>query len=211
MRVYRSPQAVQWPRGVRTAVRAVAGVTVACTLLMQGAPGSGSGTPQIARIIEPMTAVDIAEPAVAPQCPQEPSWVATPQALPVDGWFSDGYKWRQHPVTGERRFHRGLDIVAPADSVVRAPADGIVTHAASAGGYGNLIELDHRSGFRTRFAHLAKFLVQEGQTVRFGDDIGLVGSTGLAKGAHLHYEVLKDGRRVNPWPYLGNGHPKTIE
>jgi murein DD-endopeptidase MepM/ murein hydrolase activator NlpD len=128
--------------------------------------------------------------------------LATPHILPVEGWFSDGYKWREDPFTGRRRFHRGLDIVAPAGAIVRAPADGFVTHAAGAGGYGNMVELDHGTPYRTRFAHLESFLVEEGHAVRTGDPIGLVGSSGRAKGVHLHYEVLKDGRQVNPWPYL---------
>lgn len=133
-----------------------------------------------------------------------PTGNGTPQLLPVHGWFSDGFAFRQDPLHGQRRFHGGLDIVAPAGAIVRAPADGLVTYAASAGGYGNMIEIRHGDRYGTRFGHLASFLTGAGRIVRLGQPIGLVGSSGRATGTHLHYEVLKDGHRVNPWPYLGD-------
>jgi len=126
----------------------------------------------------------------------------TPQVQPVEGWFSDGYKWRDDPFTGERRFHFGIDIVAPVGTVVRAPADGQVRHASESGGYGNLVEIDHGLRFTTRLAHLDRVLVREGDAVRIGEPVGLVGVSGRTIGPHLHYEVIKDGRRVNPWRYL---------
>ena len=145
----------------------------------------------------------VVKPAATPLLPG-PAHSGMPQLLPVEGWLSDGFRWRQDPFDGLRRFHGGLDIVAPAGAIVRAPADGLVTYAASTAGYGNLIEIRHGGQYGTRFAHLAAFLTEAGRIVHLGQPIGLVGTSGRTNGAHLHYEVLKDGRRVNPWPYLGD-------
>jgi len=128
---------------------------------------------------------------------------ATPSMMPVAGWFSHGYGWRKDPITGEREFHHGVDIVAPSGIEVRAPADGIIARTGRNGGYGKSVDLSHGHGYVTRYGHLSKIAVQPGQKVRLGDVIGSVGSTGRSTGPHLHYEVFRDGRRVNPWPYLG--------
>ncbi len=142
-------------------------------------------------------------PAVAlSECSDIPGWISMPQLRPVDGWFSDGYSWRDDPITGERRFHNGIDIVAPAGTIVRAPADGVILHASRAGTYGNLVEIHHGPRYTTRHAHLKSILVHAGDIVRIGQPIGLVGASGRAKGSHLHYEVFMDGRRVNPWRFL---------
>jgi murein DD-endopeptidase MepM/ murein hydrolase activator NlpD len=158
-----------------------------------------------ASLMETSTVADwqVAKPAATPLM-HPPGRSAMPQLLPVHGWFSDGFRWRQDPLHGLRRFHGGLDIAAPAGAIVRAPADGLVTYAANTGGYGNMIEIRHGDQYGTRFAHLAAFLTEAGRIVHLGQPIGLVGSSGRTKGAHLHYEVLKEGRRVNPWPYLGD-------
>jgi murein DD-endopeptidase MepM/ murein hydrolase activator NlpD len=127
---------------------------------------------------------------------------ATPSMLPVQGFFSDGFGWRKDPFTGGRAFHEGLDIVASPGTVVRAPADGLVTRAGRMSGYGRAVDLSHGFGFGTRFGHLSAVLVRPGERVRRGDVIGRVGSTGRSTGPHLHYEVLKEGRQVNPRRYL---------
>lgn len=155
-----------------------------------------------ASILETVFGVDPVTPAPA-TCSADRPWIATPRVAPVDGWFSDGFKWRTDPIHGGRRFHRGIDIVAPVGTEIRAPADGIVTRAGRNGGYGKMIELDHMFGHRTLFAHLDSYEVTEGETVRMGDVIGRVGITGKTSGPHLHYEVFDGTRRVNPWPYLG--------
>jgi len=130
---------------------------------------------------------------------------STPSVMPVRGWFSDGYGWRKDPITGKRVFHHGLDIVAPVGAVVRAPGDGVVTRATRTAGYGKMVDLSHGFGYRTRYGHLSEVLVKPGQKVRRGDAIGRVGSTGRSTGPHLHYEVYREGARVNPWTYLGDG------
>jgi murein DD-endopeptidase MepM/ murein hydrolase activator NlpD len=128
---------------------------------------------------------------------------ATPSAMPVAGWFSHGYGWRRDPITGEREFHHGVDIVAPSGTDVRAPADGLIVSTGRSPGYGKTIDVSHGHGYVTRYGHLSRIDVLPGDRVRRGDLLGGVGSTGRSTGPHLHYEVFRDGRRVNPWPFLG--------
>jgi murein DD-endopeptidase MepM/ murein hydrolase activator NlpD len=128
---------------------------------------------------------------------------ATPSVMPVDGDLSHGYGWRKDPFTGEREFHEGIDIVAPMNTAVVAPADGVVVRSGRFAQLGRSVDIAHGHGFVTRFGHLNQTLVEEGAEVRRGDRIGLVGSTGRSTGPHLHYEVLRDGKHVDPWKYLG--------
>ena len=101
--------------------------------------------------------------------------------------------------------HSGVDIPGPLGTPVYATADGIVDRAGRAGGYGNLIEINHGRGIETRYGHLSKIMVSDHQRVHRGDVIGLMGSTGRSTGSHLHYEVRIDGHAVNPEPYLESG------
>jgi murein DD-endopeptidase MepM/ murein hydrolase activator NlpD len=128
---------------------------------------------------------------------------STPSIMPVQGWFSHGFGWRKDPMTGKRQFHRGIDIVADSGTPIRAPADGVITRTARVADYGKMIDMSHGFGYSTRYGHMSEILVREGQKVRRGDVIGRIGSTGRSTGPHLHYEVFRDGRRVNPWKYLG--------
>jgi murein DD-endopeptidase MepM/ murein hydrolase activator NlpD len=127
---------------------------------------------------------------------------ATPSIAPVKGMLAYGFQWRRDPFTGQRAFHSGLDIVASMGMKVIAPADGVVTRAMREAGYGNVIYLSHGGGLTTRYAHLQGFAVRVGQEVRRGDAIGYVGNTGRSLGPHLHYEVLVQGRKVNPLDYV---------
>lgn len=129
---------------------------------------------------------------------------ATPNRRPTPGFFSHGYGWRKDPFTGQREFHHGVDIVANLGTPILAPADGVVTRARRMQGYGKMVHLSHGYGMATRYGHLSEILVRPGQRVRRGDVIGRVGSTGRSTGPHLHYEVFKAGRRVDPRPYLGD-------
>lgn len=128
---------------------------------------------------------------------------ATPNVMPVEGWFSHGFGWRKDPFTGVREFHRGIDIVAPVNTSVQASADGVVARSGRSPDLGNVLEIAHGYGYLTRYAHLNELLVKRGDRVKRGDLIGRVGSTGRSTGPHLHYEVFRDGRRVNPWKHLG--------
>ena len=105
---------------------------------------------------------------------------------------------RFHPVLKEQRPHLGTDYGAPTGTLVWTTARGQVAYAGRKGGYGKLVEIVHPNGYRTRYAHLSKILVRKGQIVEQKDIIGKVGATGLATGPHLHYEIIKDGRHINP-------------
>ena len=127
---------------------------------------------------------------------------ATPSIWPVHGWLSAGYGMRADPFTGDRDFHPGLDISAERGTPILATADGRVEVAAPNGDYGNLVVLDHGYGLVTRYGHLSKFAVWHGCDVKRGDVIGYVGATGRATGPHLHYEVLANGKLMNPLQLL---------
>ena len=129
---------------------------------------------------------------------------ATPSIWPTHGWLSSSTGNRADPFTGEKDYHPGLDISADKGDPVYSTADGKVVSAAAAGNYGNLVVIDHGYGIETRYGHLSAFKVKAGQQVRRGDLLGLVGSTGRATGAHLHYEVRANGRILNPLQLLLN-------
>lgn len=110
-----------------------------------------------------------------------------------------GYGWRIDPVYGTRKMHWGLDFTADVGTDVYSTGDGIVEKVeVNSWGYGREIVIDHGFGYKTRYAHLSSFLVKKGDTVSRGDLIGLVGNSGKSTGPHLHYEVEKDGHKVNP-------------
>jgi murein DD-endopeptidase MepM/ murein hydrolase activator NlpD len=132
---------------------------------------------------------------------------AHPSIWPTYGWLTGTFGGRPDPFTGERAFHQGLDISTSKGQPVYATANGTVESAAYTGEYGNLIVLRHDFGLSTRYGHLSKFSVTPGQPVRRGDVIGLVGSTGRSTGAHLHYEVLANGKLINPLPLLTEKRP----
>lgn len=128
----------------------------------------------------------------------------TPSIWPVKGWVNNGFGWRKSPFTGEREFHKGLDIAARKGSPIVAPADGYVSDAGKNYSFGNYVTVSHGYGYKTRYGHLSKILVKKGQTVKRGEKIGLVGSTGRSTGSHLHYEVLVEGVQVNPKRFIIN-------
>ena len=123
---------------------------------------------------------------------------ATPNMWPADGWLSASYGYREDPFTGERDYHPAIDISTRSGQPVYATATGRVTEASRNGDYGKLIQIAHGFGLVTRYGHLADYAVEVGDTVQRGDIIGYVGSTGRATGSHVHYEVLVNGRTINP-------------
>jgi murein DD-endopeptidase MepM/ murein hydrolase activator NlpD len=127
---------------------------------------------------------------------------ATPSIWPVIGWLSSPYGNRRDPFTGGPDFHPGLDISADYGEAVHATADGVVSIAGANGSYGNLVEIDHGFGITTRYGHLSRFGARAGQAVHRGDVIGYVGSTGRSTSAHLHYEILLNGKLTNPMKLL---------
>ncbi|SHM57581.1 Peptidase family M23 [Caldanaerovirga acetigignens] len=122
--------------------------------------------------------------------------------VPSSKNITSDYGWRIHPVYKSRRFHTGIDIGAPMGTNVVAADDGEVIYTGYYGGYGNTIIIDHGGGISTLYAHLSKILVSEGQSVKRGERIGLVGSTGISTGPHLHFEVRKEGQHVSPWNWV---------
>jgi len=127
---------------------------------------------------------------------------STPSIYPVHGLLGNGFGWRRDPFTGMRDFHQGLDLVAPIGTKVVAPADGIVTKAGPAGGFGNSVFISHGYGIITRYGHLASYNVKVGQRVKRGDVVATVGTTGRSTGPHLHYELLVHQRNVDPIKYI---------
>ncbi len=114
---------------------------------------------------------------------------ATPAIWPTRGLITASFGYRIHPFTGKSDFHNGIDIATQLGNKVIAPADGIVILTAYQDFYGNLIIIDHGFGYTTRYGHLAKFAVKEGQKIKRGDIIGYVGNSGRSTAPHLHYEV----------------------
>src|SRR5688572_27368626 len=127
---------------------------------------------------------------------------ATPSMWPAYGWLSSGMGPRRDPITGGADYHSGLDIAGERGESVFATAAGTVRHVGAQGAYGNLIVIDHGFGLETRYGHLLKYLTTEGAKVQRGDVIGQVGATGRATGYHLHYEVVANGRLINPLQLL---------
>ncbi|MFA0732232.1 MAG: hypothetical protein LKKZDAJK_003006 [Candidatus Fervidibacter sp.] len=126
-----------------------------------------------------------------------PAWQG-PFLRPVSGPIVSGFGYRRHPILGGVRFHCGVDIAAPYGTPIRAAADGVVVFAGWRRAYGNTVIIDHGNGLATLYAHCSELLVSEGVVVRQGQIIARVGSTGLATGPHLHFEVRHYGEPVNP-------------
>ena len=112
--------------------------------------------------------------------------------------MASGYGMRMHPILKYRKMHNGMDFSAPTGSLVYATGDAVVKKAQRTTGFGNLVVLDHGFGYETYYAHLSEFKVRRGQKVKRGEIIAEVGSTGLSTAPHLHYEVHKNGKVVNP-------------
>jgi murein DD-endopeptidase MepM/ murein hydrolase activator NlpD len=126
-----------------------------------------------------------------------------PSIWPVAGAIRGGFGVRRNPFGGSgSEFHKGQDISAPMGTPVIATADGVITIAGWQRGYGRVVYIDHGNGLTTRYGHLSRIDVIEGQTIRRGEQLGLVGSTGRSTGPHLHYEVRMNGQPLNPIPYL---------
>ena len=120
----------------------------------------------------------------------------------VKGWISSAYGMRSDPFTGLKSMHNGIDFAGKVGSDVLAVAAGVVSWTGRESGYGNMVEIAHGDGFVTRYSHNQENLVAPGDIVRKGETIALLGSTGRSTGAHVHYEVYKHGRSVDPSSYV---------
>lgn len=135
-----------------------------------------------------------------------------PAIQPLDSKISKGivagFGWRIHPIYQTKEFHTGVDIAAPEGTPIYATGDGIVEKADNlAEGYGNHVVINHGFGYETLYAHMSRMAVSVGQQVKRGQVIGYIGCTGVCTGDHVHYEVIKNGEKVNPIDYFFNISP----
>lgn len=128
-----------------------------------------------------------------------------PTGKPVlSGYISSYFGERMDPFNGEEAFHKGLDFASDAGTDVLAVGQGVVTWAGPREGYGVLVEVNHGNGYVTRYAHNSRVMVSAGDTVQRGQAIAVVGSTGRSTGPHVHFEVLKEGRQIDPMAFIGH-------
>jgi murein DD-endopeptidase MepM/ murein hydrolase activator NlpD len=126
-----------------------------------------------------------------------------PEGRPIQrGWISSYYGTRTNPFTGKLQFHKGMDFAGKEGTDVLAVAGGVVTWSGKRYGYGNLVEINHGNGYVTRYGHNKEHLVDVGTTVKKGQVIAKMGSTGRSTGPHVHFEVIKNGRQINPQKFV---------
>ena len=145
--------------------------------------------------------------AVAPIPPEKGNatrekLAATPSIWPVNGDITSGYGGRNSPVGNGNESHPGIDIAINTGAPVVATADGQIVQSGPAGGYGNLVQIDHGNGIATLYGHNSKLAVSVGQMVKKGQVIAYAGSTGKSTGPHVHYEVRENDTAADPWIYL---------
>lgn len=135
---------------------------------------------------------------------QEDIFRFVPSVAPLKERYriSDRFGYRVHPISGRRAFHAGLDMAAEYAATVHATASGTVSFSGNVPGYGKTVVVTHRFGFQTRYAHLTRIYRHKGDAVEKGEVVGFVGSTGLSTGNHLHYEVIKNNRMINPINFM---------
>jgi murein DD-endopeptidase MepM/ murein hydrolase activator NlpD len=127
-----------------------------------------------------------------------------PEGRPVqEGWISSYFGRRADPFTGFSAVHKGVDFAGPEGTVVSSVAAGLVTFSGERAGFGQMVEINHGNGLATRYCHNEKLLVKQGDMVRKGQEVSLMGSTGHSTGPHLHFEVLKNGSQVDPLRFIG--------
>jgi murein DD-endopeptidase MepM/ murein hydrolase activator NlpD len=136
---------------------------------------------------------------------------STAMHLPVSGRVTSGFGNRFHPILGYARMHKGVDLAASYGAPIAAAGPGRVVSAGWAGGYGREVVIAHGNGIQTRYGHMSRLAAYPGETVNQGQVIGYVGSSGLSTGPHVHYEVLKNGRPVNPMSVKLGGGPGQLE
>ena len=118
--------------------------------------------------------------------------------------IASGFGMRMHPIYKILKMHKGMDFTAPIGTEIYATGDGVIEKVGWTGGYGKTILINHGYGYKTRYAHCSKFKCKKGQKVKRGDHIGYVGNTGQSTGPHLHYEVFKNNRQINPVNFFFN-------
>jgi murein DD-endopeptidase MepM/ murein hydrolase activator NlpD len=160
----------------------------------RGGPFDGGSSPTFKQLFDSWKKLDTLQDGA----------IAIPSDKPLQtAVFTSGYGYRDDPFHHGSDFHPGIDLAAPIGTPIHATADGIIVAAGwNNGGYGNMVEIDHGKGIHTRYGHMSRVLVTDGEHVTRGQVIGLVGSTGHSTGAHCHYEVRIDNKPVNPIPFM---------
>ena len=160
----------------------------------RGGPFDGGSSPTFKQLFDSWKKLDTLQDGA----------IAIPSDKPLEtAVFTSGYGYRDDPFHHGSDFHPGIDLAAPTGTPIHATADGIVVDAGwNNGGYGNMVEIDHGKGIHTRYGHMSRVLVADGEHVTRGQVIGLVGSTGHSTGSHCHYEVRIDNKPVNPIPFM---------
>lgn len=126
-----------------------------------------------------------------------------PSGRPITkGWLSSYFGMRNHPISGKNEMHKGIDFAGKMGGEVIAVAKGVVTFAGTRYGYGQVLDINHGNGYTTRYGHNSRLMVSVGDTVEKGFQIAEIGSSGRSTGPHVHFEVLKDGRQVNPMKFI---------
>ncbi|MEE7547110.1 peptidoglycan DD-metalloendopeptidase family protein, partial [Xanthomonas sp. Kuri4-1] len=130
---------------------------------------------------------------------------SVPSRMPIrNTYITSGFGGRADPFSGGSANHKGIDFHASVGDPVMSVADGVVSYSGVRGGYGNVVEVDHGNGYVTRYAHNSRLTVKVGDLVRAGQQVARAGSSGRSTGAHVHFEVWKDGRVMNPRKFLGD-------
>lgn len=174
--------------------RAAGGQTQEGTLQYAGLESDGAAKLRLVRWGQDGAFVD----ALGSDAPAAPQADALSIGAPVAGHVTSGFGLRRHPILGYVRMHSGIDFAAGYGSPIYAVSDGVVSFAGWHGGHGNYVRLDHGAGIGTGYGHMSRIAVVPGMRVGRGTVIGYVGSTGLSTGPHLHYELLRDGRAIDP-------------
>lgn len=202
------------PRSVAVGVRVAAGdvlglLAANATHLDWGARLGGEYTDPLGllgqwevHLLQPDRLVEPVAPSVSGPAP---GGIRTdgPLTWPTAGRISSGFGIRVNPVTGKTRLHAGVDIGAPTGTPIVAATAGVVSSSGRAGGYGNLVIVEHPGGMQTRYAHASALLVRAGERVQRGQLLALVGSTGNSTGPHLHFEIRIGGEPRDPLPFYG--------
>lgn len=169
----------------------------------------GNGDEEFRQLFAGWQKLDKPQPLIQPLVSQPKNKISAsgpvsiPSRHPIEGLrLTSSFGMRNHPVLGGRRQHAGVDLAAPVGTPIYATADGTVSKAEWFSGYGLFVSLEHGADIQTRYGHMSRLNVSNGQQVRKGDIIGYVGSTGRSTGPHLHYEVRIAGQAVNPLPYM---------
>jgi murein DD-endopeptidase MepM/ murein hydrolase activator NlpD len=170
--------------------------------------GPSGGPDAIGVVRQMLTALEAGLETARPRLERRAALArATPAIWPALGVMTSGFGVRRDPFTAVPSMHSGLDVDLEVGDPVYVTADGVVLDARHHLEYGNIVTVSHGFGIETRYAHLSRFLVRPGMSVRRGQVVGHAGSTGRSTGTHLHYEIWIDGRAVNPLPYLVSRDP----